>query len=185
MDISKLVEALKEFFLEILGYLIPGLMLIICVYISLQDKTKHYLSQSPLINDLLLIVFGYVFGYVLYGIAHTRDNIMRKIIKRIKRNNKLDEIEQKISEMQVFKTSLGILKKMLNIEFSSGSNDIKKTVRDVRSLVMSFIPGSDKKIYTFMFRSELCNHLGIVAGIVGSIGLLDSIIGLIFPDHFF
>ena len=58
------------------------------------------------------------------------------------------------------------------------------TVRDLRSLAMSYIPEQDQKIYTFTFRSELSNQAANISIIIGFLGLLFSIFKCI-PLHLF
>ena len=52
--------------------------------------------------------------------------------------------------------------------------------RHLRNLVMPFVPEVDNKTYTFMFRSDLCKHIGNVSLIIGVLGFLNKVVNFVF-----
>jgi hypothetical protein len=162
-------DSFKEFIWDIIGYLLPGCFVLILFYGTVNDK---YLFQPDLkiMEDkyffFVLIILAYLIGYVVYGLGCIKERLFGKF-------SYTKKIERNISERQAFQYSKEILskeleKKQLNDKLSTGS------VRDIRNLVMSFIPESDQKIYTFTFRSDLANHTGNISLVFGFLGLVFS-----------
>jgi len=150
MDLSKSLEEIGKYFNEILGYLLPGLTLVVIIIFFLdpdQIPDKESFLNS---NVLLLILLSYVIGYVVYGISLTKERIIKNI-KFIKNDDKI--IKQKISAQEDFRLSKQKLKALIP------EMDMEKlTFNDIRNFAMAYVPEVDQKIYTFMFRSDLFKH---------------------------
>lgn len=169
-SIRSFFDSFKEFIWDIIGYLLPGSYLLILLSICIDEKffliptigTKDY-DFYPFI----FIVISYLLGYVAYGVGCFKEKILGK-------RSYVKSIEEKISKRQAFEYSKELLSKGLKAKkITDKLNDA--TVRDVRNLVMGFIPESDHKIYTFTFRSDLANHTGNISVITGFLGIMFSI----------
>ncbi|MBD8083020.1 hypothetical protein [Chryseobacterium caseinilyticum] len=163
---ENIFSSVKEFIWDIIGYLIPGslvlLLLNVIFDLTIPSDTGHF----------LFIIISYIIGYVIYGInifiyevcckISFRDKIEREIKGRLEYTNAIDKINLKLSE----------------------SFDGDSKVRTIRSIVMSYIPESDTKIYTFTFRSELSSSCSTVCMIFGIIGLASSTLDYLIGDKF-
>jgi hypothetical protein len=103
-------------------------------------------------------------GHAVYGIGCLKEKILGKY-------SYIKKIENNVSKRQAFDYSKELLTQSLASKNLTNKLNIA-SVRDLRNLVMSFIPESDQKIYTFTFRSDLANHTGNISLLIGSLGLL-------------
>lgn len=170
MDLKGFVDATKEFIWDIIGYLIPGFLLIILLSIF---SNQSYFFPIPIINfekeflSFTMIIVAYALGHLIYGITLSIDQILDKYLYKISKKAIEDDIEKSVP----FKISQDLVENDLK---TKGSNrDITQlSTRDLRNYVMSYFPENDRKVYTFMFRSELSNH-------IMSMNLILCILGLI------
>ncbi|WP_367390120.1 hypothetical protein [Lewinella sp. LCG006] len=180
MKFSEALLIVKEFFLEVLGFLIPGLIFVFILSVTLNDKILNEVSvkidgsyQAP-----LLILIAYVLGYIIYGASEFRDSIFSGkiyygwcVLKWYKKHQPdkdwslqsfeafQDNLYKKIKEGEAWKLS----NQLLRVHLKNFDYQINERVRDVRNLLMSYISESDNtKIYTFTFRADLCRHLSTV-----------------------
>ena len=191
------VSALKEFFLEILGYLLPGLSIFFLLSLVLKEEVKEYFAFLLQNEYSLWTVIGlsYVLGYILFGVSLLTEKVFlvvwnpyNKLLKWLKQKikwlhsllrfmsfNNSTELNKSIKESPEFKLSKQILGTLLNSneKFTFDTNDM--TVSQVRNLAMSYVPHVNDKIYIFMFRSELANHIGNAVMIFGLIGIIECI----------
>lgn len=84
------------------------------------------------------------------------------------------KIEKKVTERTAFKLSKQLISEDLKSKQINKHLD-NATLRDLRSITMSFIPEADQKIYTFTFRSELSSHNGNISFVIGLLGLMFTI----------
>lgn len=167
METSKIVEEFAKYLNELLGYLLPGLTLFFLAYSFIDVNQIIFISDYNTLDVWTVLFFSYISGYIIYGASIIRDkifNIFYKIINKLIRIKKIVVLEEKISnkieETTEFKLAKeSILKLLPNIK----EENIK--LKNTRSIAMSYCPEADQKIYTFMFRSELCNHVGFVFGV--------------------
>jgi hypothetical protein len=177
-NVKGFFDSFKEFIWDIIGYLLPGAFVLILFYGTVNNK---YLFQPDLKMEVkyfffVLIILAYLIGYVVYGLGCIKDKIFGEC-------SYTKKIERDISKKLAFLYSKEILskeleKKQLNDKLSTG------TVREIRNLVMGFIPESDQKIYTFTFRSDLANHIGNVSFAFGLFGLIFSSFPALKPLYF-
>lgn len=170
VSIRDFFDSFKEFVWDIIGFLLPGSYLVILVSFCVEEKYHRYFSASYLSGDFVAfpgLIISYVLGYIVYGFGLTIDKLLgqRSYTKRI---------ESRIEKRSDFNSSIEIIKK-LKAKKGMVSDSQVISVRIARSLVMSFIPDQDQKIYTFMSRSELSKHTANVSMIVGTVGLVYSI----------
>lgn len=148
MSLSDSINAIKEFFLDILGFLLPGLFFIyiILVITKIENANIFFYEES---NTFLLIIGAYIIGYILYPLSNWSDYLLQY-------DN--DKVSSSIQASTEFHLCLEVLKKIIPSFADHEIEDLKQEwkVRNLRSLVMSYIPEADKKIYTFKFRAELC-----------------------------
>lgn len=188
MKIEEVIAAVKEFFLEFIGFLLPGFILILLTYAFIRNDLrlailstwpKEYMSTQ-------VLVASYVVGYVLYGASLVHDlfvHWMLKILRGLGVKTKktfiqavYDEIEQSIE----YETTLRILHKKLGIR----KKELHKLpVNNVRNIAMSYVPEADKKIYNFTFRAELSEKVGTAFKIIFLLGVLSFIFEKMNPDY--
>jgi hypothetical protein len=164
MDLSKSLEEISKFFNEILGYLLPGITLIILIDFFLdpnQVNEKLVISDT---NILMLLFLSYVCGYVVYGLSLVLNNLKSKI-KFVKNDEAL--IKVKISKQEDYRMTCEVLQKLI-----PGLDINKLKFNDIRNFAMAYVPEIDQKIYTFMFRSDLFKHTRDIFLIVSFWGLI-------------
>jgi hypothetical protein len=148
MKFSELASAFKDIFFDILGYLLPGLFILGSIFVSLSSNyynTVHKYVNSN--NTIIFIVLAYIVSYVIFGFSEIKLSILNYYKK------KHDALFDKIKSDEVYLRVLEILKEQTKLSLRDPE------VRNIRNLCMSFVPKSDKKIYEFMFRGELCNNI--------------------------
>lgn len=195
MDLSKFIEVIKDFFLDILGYLIPGIFFIlVCNFCLLCEYQDIFVFSESSYDVSIIIVFSYVVGHILYGAAIWRDEL--KI--RIMNSSSFSKIMSKkffytnfritnpklalkeIEDSKEFQFCIKLLKESNPEIVDYLDNSKKENFKPVRNILMSAYPNSEKKIYTFMFRSDMCNHISVslfIITLLGIISFLFSIFG--------
>jgi hypothetical protein len=189
MDLSKALEGIERLLLEILGYLLPGFALLFLLVNLIDQPFKQFFIVFFHFNEWGLVAVAYVLGYIIYGSALVKDALVKSIVL-----NSINWIKKKIgkSEIKSLRTLLddrilqstevevtkSILKKLLANSIPNISESIDcMSLSSLRNLAMSYVPQSDRKIYTFMFRAELSNHtetITFVFGLWGFLGLCTS-----------
>ncbi len=163
-------DSFKEFIWDIIGYLLPGSYVIILLSICINEKYFVNAAIGNKTTDLypyVFIVVAYLIGHVTYGFGWLKEKMLGKFSYR-------EKIETKVSKRKAFSLAKNLISKAL---MAKGiSDDLSdSSLRDIRSLAMSFIPEQDQKIYSFTFRSELSNQSGNISIIIGILGLIFSI----------
>jgi hypothetical protein len=183
MKFSEAILVIKEFFLDLLGYLIPGLITFILLFLFLEKNHKDYLLE--LFNNIpysgqAIIIISYVTGYVIYGITISKDKFIGLIniqtnwlSKKLNLKNLFKIIEPKdiverIVNSKEFNLSHEYLSKRLN-------QKLPKEISFMRSIAMSFVPEVDTKIYRFTFRAELSSNTNTIFLIFSILGILSFI----------
>jgi hypothetical protein len=179
MEPEKFITALKTLFLEILGYLIPGLLFLVILKICLNES---YVSTFNIYYDiannfLVILIIAYSLGYLFQGIAIARDSFKKWLLEK-----------SKIKRCDIFKYPEKEIKKIKNtIEYRFSLESFKENVLthntndnvdfySLRNLLMSYSPEKDDKIYLFTFRSELCNHINAGLLIIMMLGIIALIL---------
>lgn len=146
-------DSFKEFVWDIIGYLLPGSYVLILLSVCVSKE--YFVSPSLGTNTydfypFVFIVVSYLLGHVAYGFGWFKEEIMGKY-------SYVKKIEAKVTTRKRFALSKELISKAL---LAKGVTDdlINATVRDLRSIAMSYIPEHDQKIYTF--RSDLSNQTG-------------------------
>lgn len=190
------LKSVKEFIWDVVGYLIPGFLLIIALNLLLLPKlaieNKFLFDWKP-IQDYVLVVLSYVLGYVIYSLTiykiKVQDfliDVTSKIVNYIDRtwfkfivSNKLskyfiEDMKRKHSESWKEKatnsSSFKAAKDFLKAQNYSEVDNMK--FNEVRNILMSRNPEMDQKVYTFMFRSSLFDHISTISIIICLLALI-------------
>lgn len=179
---DNIIQSLKEFIWDIIGYLIPGAFLLILVNFLVSTDNlvdNKFLFDWNVFQNSLLILLAYVFGYIIYSITSYKIYIQDKLIEFVrycfkiepqsgwfikyinnfasKRHSNLWTDDFKKTEL--YKAAIIKLKNEIpNIE--------SMTVKEVRNILMSKNDKQSQVIYTFMFRSSIFDHISTIFLIV-------------------
>jgi len=174
--IKGLLESIKEFIWDVLGFLIPGVYVIILLSVVVLPK---YFIESPLVTqkdggiNLIVVITAYILGYVIYGIGEIKEKYHgNKSYMTIAHNN--------IESSSNYKMASEFLQKRLDAG-SIATQIANLKMKEVRNLAMSFVPESDKKVYTFMFRADLSRHIANTSMLIGSVSILLTVINWFQP----
>lgn len=170
-SIKSFFDSFKEFIWDIIGYLLPGSYILILLSICINSDFFIPLSLGSKTTDFypyVFIIISYLLGHVAYGFGWFKEEILGKY-------SYVKKIEKQVATRKGFLLAKGLISKALLLK--GITDDLNNaTVRDIRSIAMSFIPEQDQKIYTFTFRSDLSNQTGNISILVGILGLFFSII---------
>ncbi|MES2478294.1 MAG: hypothetical protein V4561_04360 [Bacteroidota bacterium] len=168
-NVKSFFESFKEFTWDIVGYLLPGAYALILLSVCVNKEFFIHPSFGKNTKELYPFIFisiSYLLGHLVYGIACLKEGILGKC-------SYTNKIERQISSQKAFILSKQLISNALNAKGITDDLSIA-SVRDLRSIAMSFIPQHDHKIYTFTFRSEISNHTGNISIIVAAFGILFS-----------
>ena len=163
------IKNIKEFIWDIIGYLIPGFLLVIIfnlIFLPSVGINNEFLIDWSEFNEYLIIVVSYILGYVVYSLTivkiRIQDYILDKMIQSIPKfknyfnKRKSNGWEQKFRESATFKNAVSFLK-------DEGYKEVNTMIiSEIRNILMSRDPSMDQKVYTFMFRSSLFDHISTI-----------------------
>lgn len=169
-NVKSFFDSFKEFIWDIIGYLLPGSYILILLSACVNGDFFVSPSIGASTNEFypfVFIVISYLLGHVAYGFGWFKEGILGKY-------SYVKQIEAKVASRKGFVLSKQLISKAL---LAKGVTDdlSNATVRDLRSIAMSYIPEHDQKIYTFTFRSDLSNQTGNISIVVGILGIIFSI----------
>lgn len=155
---DKLIEAIKEFFFDIIGFLVPGIISLII------GKVVFNLSINIQESNMVVnLVVAYALGYLIFALSQIKESWLKKIAKwkwipkRLESPSE-DQILNDLFIRDTFKLASEKIRKNTT-EGDLSLSDYKS----FRNVAMSGSPEADKKVYTFMFRAELFNQLHTVS----------------------
>ncbi|MDB5122387.1 MAG: hypothetical protein JWP94_516 [Mucilaginibacter sp.] len=165
--IKGLFESLKEFIWDVIGYFIPGMYVIILLSVIVQPKyfihTELIDKKDPAINFVVVII-AYILGYLIYGLGEWKEKWRGP-------KSFMEVIQAKIPNSNSYKLASELLQ--TKISATNATMQVSTmTAKDVRNLAMSYAPDADKKVYTFMFRSDLARHIANSSIIIGILAVL-------------
>ena len=163
------IESIKEFFFDIIGFLLPGLIVILILNFGFN------ISFNVKSNELFVFVIAYPLGYVIFSLTLVKDNWIKKLNRKFKWLKLLNHttIDNEIESSDNFKLASKII---LN---ETSEKEIKLSkFRSFRNYAMSEVPESDGKVYTFMFRSDVFNLIHTISVLTVIFGLLINIISI-------
>jgi hypothetical protein len=172
-----LLESVKEFIWDILGYFIPGVYVIILLSVIITPK---YFLSCPLLTEkdkglnLIIVILAYILGYVIYGIGEIKEKLHGD-------KSYMNIVQDSIRGSSNYIMASELLQKKLD-----GANITTKVanlkMKEVRNLAMSYVPDSDKKVYTFMFRADLSRHIANTSILIGTMAILITTIHWFNPN---
>lgn len=182
MKIDDAIAAIKEFFLEVLGFLLPGFTLLLLNYLFLRDEFR-IIVDSFLVKEhssTLIMVISYILGYVLFGICDAWRSSKSdgkptwvfkalRFFRLIEINSFIEEVQESIKKSPDYKIALEIIHEKIGIEMET-LNTMR--INSIRNIAMSYVPEVDRKIYNFMFRSELSDKVNLALKIVFLLGII-------------
>ena len=185
-----IIKNIKEFIWDIVGYLIPGFFLIIILNFILSPQIaieNDFLIDWNELGEFLLLVVSYVLGYIVYSLTifkiNVQDQILKKLIKWFpKKQSYLSTFlstgcESNFKKSATFKNSVEFLS-------DNGHKEAKNMrINEIRNILMSRDPSITQKVYTFMFRSSLFDHISTILIVVQLIVLFQIVFS--FFDVFF
>ena len=191
---GEIIQSIKEFVWDIIGYLIPGFTLIVVFNFITPTNIgveNSFIFDWNIFDSYLIIVISYLMGFVVYGVTifkiRNQDLIISGIEKRLE--NKIEENEKfkkgfnkflgsKHSRFwqRKFKDS-STVKSARSFLVDEGYKDVNKMdLNEIRNILMSRNPVMDEKVYTFMFRSSVFDHLSTILIIMLTFVLIQKIL---------
>lgn len=168
-NIKSFFDSFKEFVWDIIGYLLPGSYLLILLSIIIKKDYFVYPAIGTKSDDFypfIFIALSYLLGYSIYGLGVMKENILGKY-------SYIKKIEKKVKDRKAYSLSKELLSK--HLQTKGVTDDLNSSsLRDIRSIIMSFVPEHDQKIYTFTFRADLSNQIGNTSLLIGVLALFFS-----------
>lgn len=168
MNASQIILAIKEFIWDIIGFLIPGYLFLLCCEIFILGFDFSIIEfQNDSLTSFSIVILSFVLGHMLHGV----NIILNKILTPVFGSS--NNIVKDLSNGSTFKTAKIIFEEELrNKGVSTSEMDIN--FKQIRNHAMSKFPEIDNKVYTFMFRSVIANHMISISLIFGFIGLISE-----------
>ncbi|WP_367330720.1 hypothetical protein [Sphingobacterium multivorum] len=169
---GEIISSLKEFVWDIIGYLIPGFLLIITLNFFLMPdigvENSFILDWEILNPTYIIIVLAYVLGFVVYGLTMFKIYVQDRIIDKFQNKGIYKYLEKYHSKFweknfEISPTFKAAKDKLLAEHISNASN---MKINEVRNIFMSRSPEMDQKVYTFMFRSSVFDHTSTIMMLV-------------------
>ncbi|WP_322969419.1 hypothetical protein [Faecalibacter sp. LW9] len=168
------LKSIKEFIWDILGYLIPGITLVILFNFIISPEiitNDNFIFDWEEFKNYLILVIAYVLGYLIYSLSIFKLKIQNFVIEKINipESNKLfkyinilikskhGDFWRENIENEAFYISA---KDFLKANNYSEIDNMK--YNNIRNILMSRNPEMDQKVYTFMFRSALFDHISTI-----------------------
>lgn len=164
MKASDFITAIKEFTWDIVGFLIPGVLLIFFVSIFISNPITMDLPYEDGITTLIFFFVAYALGHVLHGVNAYIDRVL----------NIRNKVFNKIEKSETYKKAKSFVVEELNT-YGNPVDESNMKLNEVRNFAMSRFPEIDNKVYTFMFRSIIASHLISLFSIFGILGLVSWI----------
>jgi hypothetical protein len=166
MDTKYILASAEKFFLDIIGMVLPGGLLLFCILAidnNLNSLVHQKLDQISIISPWALFLAGsYILGYAELSIGEW--------IAKILMPYKPQDLKANWSYM--------VFRDLSQSAFSSLNNADKNSIdRDLRNLAMSVAPEINAVVYRFMFVSLF--NMGVSVSCILSV-LYWLIIGIIF-----
>lgn len=192
-DMGDLIASLKEFVWDVIGYLIPGFLFLLTLNFVILPSVgvdNDFLFDWNLFNlTYIIIVISYAMGFVLYSLTILKINVQDKLIARIikklgpfneskKKHIVLLWLEKKHSEYwkHGFLKSEGLKSARDYLKKEGITNSDKLEINEIRNIMMSKNPEIDQKVYTFMFRASLFDHISTLMMITVVLALIQALL---------
>ncbi|KAB1065609.1 hypothetical protein [Salibacter halophilus] len=156
MNAQMLIGSLKQFFWDIIGYLLPGFIFLIGLMFFLADSyfvPPLSIGSNKDLLPFIVIAMSYILGYFIYSVSLLKDRVLFKVKSKWHISRSYES----------FKKNSVYLKSLDKVEEEYGVKKNDLDLRGYRSLIMSAHPKIDHLTYTFMFRSDIFNHLNTIS----------------------
>jgi len=178
MDFTVFIEWLKDFVWDILGYLLPGLFIL--VLSSVVVKPEYFVSSpivvfKPELYPLIFFIVCYTLGFLTHGLSLIWDKLFSIKWLNWMGLNLVERTTSKLLEKAEFIYAKQLIETKLN-EQKVDTTKVQLDISGVRNVILSNQPEMVKTVYMFIFRSEFANRIGIVCLTVGLFGLIDFFI---------
>ena len=200
INYGDIIQSLKEFVWDIIGYLIPGFTFLILFNLVAQPNIgvkNHFFFDWEVFSFYLIIVISYILGFVVYSLTIFKIKNQDYFISKLesffsgwrskKESNELffnKYISSKHSKhWQInFKKSSTVrsAKQYLKERNFVGVDEMK--LNEMRNILMSKNPEMDEKVYTFMFRSSVFDHLSTILILLCFSAFIQIIYNFFFDD---
>ncbi|WBL25719.1 hypothetical protein [Zunongwangia sp. HGR-M22] len=184
-----IISSLKEFIWDIIGYLIPGFLLILMFNFIIVPGLiwdNNFLFNWELFMPSLIVVLSYCLGFVVYSLTifkvRNQDIIVDFLKRKFDSNLNNERAKQRFNsyigskhsrywELSFLKSStIESAKTFLKNEGYENVDQMK--INEMRNILMSRNPEMDDKVYTFMFRSSVFDHVSTILMLVCFIALV-------------
>lgn len=181
------LKSVKEFIWDIIGYLIPGFLLIIVFNLIIEPSlsiNNNFFFDWKLFQSYLIVVVAYTLGYIVYSLTIFKIKLQNFFIDILSKTtgylsntflkflvkNKLAEFL--INDIKSKHSNYWKLKFINSSTYKSAKDFLKANsisevdnmeFNEVRNILMSRNPEMDQKVYTFMFRSSLFDHISTIS----------------------
>lgn len=193
---GEIIQSLKEFVWDIIGYLIPGFMFLIFFNFFTKPVigvNNNFFFDWDIFSSYLIIVISYILGFVIYSLTifkiKNQDYFISKIesvfsgwISKNEKNelrfNKYIGSKHSRYWQINFKESSTVKSTK---EFLKNNNFVevdKMKLNEMRNILMSRNPEMDEKVYTFMFRSSVFDHLATLLILTCSTALIQMVFNM-------
>lgn len=174
---GEIIQSIKEFVWDIIGYLIPGFAFLVLLNFFAEPNivvNNNFIFDWNIFGSYLIIVVSYLLGFVIYSltifkirnqdylISKLEDLFMNVMFKGEKIKTSFDKYigskhskywQESFKVSSTVKSTKEFLKKHDFVEVD------KMKLNEMRNILMSRSPEMDEKVYTFMFRSSVFDHL--------------------------
>lgn len=172
---DNIIQSLKKLIWDIIGYLVPGLFLIILLNLFVAEKNlvkQPFLFDWNIFQNYLIILLGYIFGYLVYSLTKYKIYLQDIIIKYLiliseyftKKYNIFNYCTKFLKKrhssfwMDDFKKSQTY--KAVLLKYNDEIPNIESMeINEVRNILMTKNDRQAQLIYTFMFRSSMFDHI--------------------------
>lgn len=194
MSGSQFVELIDRYFLDLIGTVIPGIVLIIGVCSIAVPPLPHWLqflalsglissSSLSLQNALLLLAAGYILGHFLNAVGtQVVKNAIGKVATKLRRKSgqgevngatlplfySEEELETWVTQRELYVSFQNTAKKELDVK---SADEMKIGYRDWRDLALTASEDEAYLARRFMFLSLLCLNTAVAMMIVATLGL--------------
>lgn len=185
---ENIIGSIKEFIWDIIGFLIPGFLLIIILNLILTSNVgvvNSFLLNWSDFGVYIIVISSYIIGYLIYSLTHFFKKLQDDSIELLENlfNTQITNNRIRNNRYTLYMGRLIKLRKSNNwmvaanrsatyeaakdfLKNESYTNVDNMKYNEVRNILMSRNPEMDHKVYTFMFRSDLFSHIATVLSIV-------------------
>ncbi len=161
-----IIKSLKEFIWDIIGYLIPGFLLIIVfnlIFLPSIAISKDFLFDWNQFAPSLIVVLAYCLGYVVYSLTILKIKLQDTVISWFK-NKVFASCHSKYWAAEFLESpTVNAAKTFLKNNGYEARHIEQMSLSELRNILMSRDPSMDQKVYTFMFRSSMFDHISTIS----------------------